>query len=152
MPRHKLRAAGATDTKFRAQAEFRYQIRRFLHFSEAAARRAGVLPQQYQLMLAIRGLPRGQEATIRNLAERLQLEHHSAVELINRAEHHGLVMRNGDYHDRRQVIVHLTRTGEARLKELAREHRTELKAAAPQLIGSLRALTRSEKIKGEERE
>lgn len=135
-----------------AQAEFRYQIRRFLHFSEAAARRAGLHPQQYQLMLAIRGLPREQEPTIRNLAERLQLEHHSAVELINRAQHRGLVMRNGDNHDRRQVIVRLTRAGEALLKELAHEHRVELKAAAPQLIGALRALTRTEKIKSRERE
>src|SRR5215831_17109845 len=99
------------DAKFIAQAEFRYEIRRFLHFSEMAARRAGLHPQQYQLLLAIRGLPREHEPTIGHLAERLQLQHNSAVELINRAERRGLVMRADDRQDRRQVRVHLTNKG-----------------------------------------
>ena len=77
-----------------------------------------------------------------NLAERLQLEHHSAVELIDRAEQSSLVMRTGDHRDRRQVIVHLTSKGESLLKKLAREHRAEIAAAAPHLLKALQALTR----------
>jgi DNA-binding MarR family transcriptional regulator len=138
--RHKL-PASALDAKFIAQAEFRYQIRRFLHFSEAAARRAGLHPQQYQLLLAIRGLPPEHQATIGHLAERLQLQHHSAVELINRAERRGFVKRTGDRADRRQVIVHLTKKGETLLTKLAQEHRNELSIAAPALVRALKGLT-----------
>jgi DNA-binding MarR family transcriptional regulator len=137
-----MKSLTALDRTFIAQAEFRYQIRRFLRFSEEEARRAGLHPQQYQLLLAIRGLPPGQEARVGNLAERLQLEHHSAVELVDRAENGGLVMRTGDHNDRRQVIVHLTSKGENLLKKLAREHRAEIKAAAPHLQKALLALTR----------
>jgi DNA-binding MarR family transcriptional regulator len=140
--RYKIKSLTALDRTFIAQAEFRYQIRRFLRFSEEAARRAGLHPQQYQLLLAIRGLPPGQEARVGNLAERLQLEQHSAVELIDRAVQSGLVMRTGDHHDRRQVIVHLTSKGESLLKKLAREHRAEIAAAAPHLLKALQALTR----------
>ncbi|HZR29647.1 MAG TPA: MarR family transcriptional regulator [Terriglobales bacterium] len=131
------------DREYTALAEFRYQMRRFLHFSEEAARRAGVHPQQHQLLLAIRGLPSGQEARIGKLAERLQLEPHSAVELINRAERRGLVMRTGNLGDRRQVIVHITHAGEAVLKKLSRQHRAELQSAAPQLLKVLKALGKS---------
>jgi len=134
------------DPEYIALAEFRYQIRRFLHFSEEAARRAGIHPKQHQLLLAIRGLPSGQEARIGKLAERLQLEPHSAVELINRAEHRGLVMRTGNHSDRRQVIVHLTSRGETLLKKLAHKHRAELQSAAPRLLKALRVLTKSEKM------
>ena len=74
---------------FQALAEFRYQIRRFLYFSEEAARRAGIEPQQHQLLLAIKGLPTALRPTIRTLAERMQLQHHSAVELIDRLERAG---------------------------------------------------------------
>jgi DNA-binding MarR family transcriptional regulator len=150
--RHKLQTRRAQDAKFIAQAEFRYQIRRFLHFSEAAARRAGLHPQQYQLLLAMRGLPRQHQATIGHLAERLQLEHHSAVELINRAEGRGLVTRAGDRRDRRQVIVHLTKKGGTLLQKLAHEHRNELRLAMPRLVKALKALTRTEGIKSRERE
>jgi DNA-binding MarR family transcriptional regulator len=140
------------DAKFIAQAEFRYQIRRFLHFSEKAARRAGLHPQQYQLLLAIRGLPRGHEATIGHLAERLQLQHHSAVELINRAERRGLVKRAAGHQDRRQVIVRLTGKGRTLLQKLAYEHRNQLSAAVPQLVRSLKALARKEAVKSRGRE
>ncbi len=71
-------------TDYYALAEIRYQIRRFLHFSEEAAREAGLVPQQHQLLLALKGLPAGRKATISELAERLQLRHHSTVELIDR--------------------------------------------------------------------
>lgn len=150
MTRYKQRTLTSADRKFIAQAEFRYQIRRFLHFSEETARRAGIHPQQYQLLLAIRGLPRGQEARIGNLAERLQLEHHSAVELINRAERRGLVMRAGDHNDRRQVIVHLTSSGETLLKKLAHRHRVEIKSVTPYMVKALQVLAKTEKTGGKQ--
>lgn len=146
MLRYKQKFLTIADRKFIAQAEFRYQIRRFLRFSEEAARRGGIHPQQYQLLLAIRGLPPGQEARVGTLAERLQLEHHSAVELIDRAEQRGLLMRTGDHQDRRQVIVHLTSAGEILLKKLAHRHRAEIKSAAPRLMKALQVLAKAEKI------
>ena len=95
--------------EYRSLAEFRYQIRRFLGFSEELARAAGMEPQQHQLLLAIKGLPEGVAATIGELAERLQLKHHSTVELVNRLEKLGYTKREASKQDRRQVMVHLTR-------------------------------------------
>src|SRR5262245_39450189 len=91
---------------YEALAEVRYQIRRFLNFSEAAARAAGIEPQQHQLLLAIKGLPAGMAPTIRACAERLQIQHHSAVELVNRTEQQGLVLRQPSAEDRRAVTLH----------------------------------------------
>jgi DNA-binding MarR family transcriptional regulator len=120
-----------------ALAEFRYQIRRFLRFSEEAARGAGIEPQQYQMLLAIKGLPQGVRARIGELAERLQIEHNSTVELINRLEGQELVHRNRSSEDRREVIVSLTGKGEKLLRELALHHREQLRSAAPQLAAAL---------------
>src|SRR5579863_6152029 len=97
--------------EYRALAEFRYQIRRFLGFSEELVRAAGMEPQQHQLLLAIKGLPDGTLATIGELAERLQLRHHSTVELVNRLEKLEYIAREVSRKDRRQVIVHLTPAG-----------------------------------------
>jgi DNA-binding MarR family transcriptional regulator len=108
-------------------AEYRYAIRRFLRFSEEAARKAGVTPQQYQLMLAIKGYPGREHANITELAERMQLDHHSTVGLIDRTEERGLVRREQDQHDRRQVNVRLTEAGESLLRQLAEVHREQLK-------------------------
>jgi DNA-binding MarR family transcriptional regulator len=108
-------------------AEYRYAIRRFLRFSEEAARKAGVTPQQYQLMLAIKGYPGREHANITELAERMQLDHHSTVGLIDRTEERGLVRREQDRHDRRQVNVRLTEAGESLLRRLAEVHREQLK-------------------------
>jgi DNA-binding MarR family transcriptional regulator len=127
---------------YRALAEFRHQLRRFLHFSEQAARRAGLEPQQHQLMLAMRGLPPGTAATVGVLAERLQIRHHSAVELIDRTAARGLVRRGPRAGDRRQVVVRLTRGGEALLSRLSLAHRTELRTTGPALLGPLGALVR----------
>lgn len=85
--------------EFQALAEFRYQLRRFLHFSEQVARAAGIEPQQHQLLLAIKGLPEGRTASVGELADRLQIQHHSAVELINRTVERGLIERNRDEND-----------------------------------------------------
>ena len=97
-----------SSAEFRALAEFRYLIRLFLNGSEQAARGAGLEPQQYSLLLALRGLPDGRAATIRELAERMQLRHHSAVELVDRLERQQLLRRERSQTDRRQVILHLT--------------------------------------------
>jgi DNA-binding MarR family transcriptional regulator len=122
----------------RALAEFRYQIRRFLRFSEAAARAVGLEPQQHQLLLAVRGLPKEIPASIGELAERLQIQHHSTVELVDRMVKHGYVQRRRDQADRRQVLLQLTAKGEKILRELAGQHADELKILGPALIISLR--------------
>ena len=92
-----------TTEEYRALAELRYRIRRFLRDGDAVAQDAGLEPQQYLLLLTIRGLPAGEEATIRTLAERLALKHHSVVELIDRLETHGYVRRTRGREDRRRV-------------------------------------------------
>jgi DNA-binding MarR family transcriptional regulator len=133
--------------EFRALAEFRYQIRHFLNGSEKAARAAGLEPQQYLFLLAVRGLPAGREATIRELAERMQLRHHSAVEMVNRMERAQLLRRERSDTDRRQVILHLTPRGEKILSRLARQRISELRTAAPALVRALTAAMRSARAK-----
>ena len=120
-----------TIAEFRALAEFRYQIRLFLNGSEEAARNAGLEPQQYLLMLALRGLPVGREPSIRELAERMQLRHHSVVELVDRLEKRQILRRERSRTDRRQVLVHLTPRGERILTRLAKQRISELRTAAP---------------------
>ena len=112
-------------TEFEALAQFRYQLRRFLRFSEETSRRKGVTPLQYQLMLQIKGFPDRQWATVVELAERLQAKHHGVVALISRCEKAGLVARNASRGDLRLVEVQLTKKGEHCLEQLARLHRAE---------------------------
>jgi len=129
--------------EFRALAEFRHQIRQFLNGSEQAARAAGLEPQQYLFMLAVRGLPAGHTATIRELAERMQLRHHSTVEMVNRLERQQLLRRERSRADRRQVILHLTPRAEKILSRLARQRIEELRTAAPTLVRALTTAIRS---------
>lgn len=129
-----------TLSDYQALAEFRYQIRRFLRSSEAAARNIGVEPQHHQIMLAIKGKPRGEEPRITYLAERLQIQHHSAVELVDRLAEKGLVTRSRSSEDRRAVFVQLTPRGEQVLAELTLHTSAELRSAAPALVSSLRKL------------
>src|SRR5712692_4627553 len=129
-----------TPDEYRALAEFRYRIRVFLNGSEQAARAAGLEPQQYLLLLAVRGLPLRREASIRELAERMQLRHHSVVELIDRLESRLLLRRERSRVDRRQVIVHLTLRGERILVRLAKQRLDELRTAAPILVHALNAI------------
>ncbi|GAB3347606.1 MarR family winged helix-turn-helix transcriptional regulator [Modestobacter lapidis] len=112
---------------FEALARFRFGIRRYLRFSEETVRRHGVTPQQYQLMLALKGFPGRDWAVVREVAERLQLRHHSVVELVNRAQGEGLVERVTDPDDARAVRVHLTPHGEQVLGRLSALHRDELR-------------------------
>jgi DNA-binding MarR family transcriptional regulator len=120
-----------------ALADFRYEIRRFLSFSEQAARDSGIEPQQHQALLAIKGLPPGRRATVGVLSERLQIQHHSAVELSVRLEAKGLIRRARSRRDRREVLLSLTRRGEKLLRELTLPHRAELRSAGPTLLRAL---------------
>lgn len=113
---------------YEALSEFRYQLRRFLHFSEQAARAERLTPLQYQLMLHVRGFPGRDWATVGELAERLQMQPHGAVALITRCEESGMVQRKNNAEDRRQVEVHLLPDGERILERLADLHRTELRS------------------------
>jgi DNA-binding MarR family transcriptional regulator len=116
-----------TKQDFEALARFRFGIRRYLRFSEETVRSHGVTPQQYQLMLALKGFPGRDWAVVRELADRLQLRHHSVVELINRAQNQGLVERTADPDDARAVRVLLTEQGEQLLSRLSALHRDELR-------------------------
>lgn len=139
----KVSTGAMTAAEFRALAEFRYRIRIYLNGSEEAARNAGLEPQQYMLMLALRGLPVGRDPSIRELAERLQLRHHSVVELVDRLEQRQLLRRERSRTDRRQVFVHLTPRGEKILTRLAKQRILELRTAAPALVRSLTEVIRS---------
>jgi DNA-binding MarR family transcriptional regulator len=123
---------------YQSLAEFRHLIRRYLRFSEAAVRNAGLEPRQYQLLLALKGLPQQVRPRIAELAERLQIQHHSAVELADRLEAGGLVRRERGREDRREVLLRLTSKGERVLRELVLYHRAELASRGPALITSLR--------------
>lgn len=123
-----------------ALAEFRYQLRRYVRFSEAAAREAGIEPQQHQLLLALKGLPEHEEPIVSTIAERLQIQHQSAVGLIDRSEERGLVRRRRGAGDRRTVLVELTPEGDRILATLSSAHRDELTSAAPDLIRALYGL------------
>jgi DNA-binding MarR family transcriptional regulator len=130
-------AAEITTDEYRALAELRYRIRHFLHEGDAVAQAAGLEPQQYLLLLTIRGLPPGEEATIRTLAERLVLKHHSTVELIDRLETHGYVRRSRGRDDRRRVLVSLLPRGERLLEQVARHRIGELRATGHELVRAI---------------
>ena len=136
------KAGDLTSGQYRDLAEFRRQIRRFLYFSESTAKEHGIEAQQHQLLLAVRGLPEGASPTIREIASRLFIRHHSAVELVNRLERAGAVVRRPGARDRREVWVRLTPAGRAILRRLALAHRTELERSGPELAQSLQSVLR----------
>ena len=123
-------------------ADFRFALRQFLHFSEQAALNAGLQPQQYQLLLQAAGAASDAAVTVTYVAERLGLKHNSAVELLDRSEHEGLVAREEDAGDRRRILVRITRKGERLLDRLAGDHARELTVLAPQLIQNLERVRR----------
>ncbi|MGH9609868.1 MAG: MarR family winged helix-turn-helix transcriptional regulator [Bryobacteraceae bacterium] len=125
---------------YRQLAELRFRIRQFLHFSEEAVRAAHIEPQQYQLMLAIKGLPEGVRPTVTALSARLCLRHHSTVELINRLVERDAVVRRHAIEDRREVLVELTVHGEELLHNLSRLHWQELQNSGPALLQALEAM------------
>lgn len=129
-----------TEKEYQALSELRYRIRRFLQEGDVKAKQAGLEPQQYLLLLTIRGLPAGQEATISALAGRLSLRHHSTVELIDRMEVHGYVRRIRGREDRRQVLVSLQPRGEKLLEKVVEQRIIELRANGRALVDAIAAL------------
>ena len=128
---------GTNAAEYRALAEFRFLIRRYLTNTEKAARLVGLAPQQYLCLLALRGLPRGQEPTIRALALRLQVRHHSAVELVDRMQERKLFRRERSKKDRRHVLIRMTPRGERLLNRLVRHRIAELGETGPALVRAL---------------
>ncbi len=125
---------------YRTLARFRALLRKFLKFSEGAARSAGLHPHQHQLLLAAKGVPEGELPTIGVLARMLQLRHHSTVELVDRLARGGLVERFRSETDRRRVIVRITPKGDRILRALSLKHRAELRTARVGLINALMSL------------
>lgn len=128
--------------QYRDLAEFRRQIRQFLHFSETTAKEHGVEAQQHQLLLAVHGLPEGVKPTIREIASRLFIQHHSAVELVTRLEKTGAIARQTGTTDKREVRIVLTPAGRALLRKLALAHRIELERSGPELLKALNSTLR----------
>ena len=126
--------------RLQALAEFRHQLRMFLSFSETAAQKVGLQSQQHQLLLQIAGAPDEVAATIGYAAERLGLRHNSAVELSNRCEEAGLIVRKQGGSDRRCVILNISPKGQEVLEALSIDHARELNELGPQLVRSLAAV------------
>ena len=122
-------------------AEFRFQLRKFLSFSEVASEACGIAAQQYQLMQVIGALKPGQSASISYLADRMILRHNSTVELVDRAERAGLVRRRDDEKDLRRSLVELTQNGRSILTKLVAQHIEELVKRAPSLLSTLHSVT-----------
>ena len=119
-------------------ADFRFELRRFLQFSENAALEAGLQPQQHQLLLQVAGAAEGTAVTIAYAAQRLGLKHNSTVELVDRSEREDLIERTADREDKRRAILRLTRKGRHVLQKLSGEHARELNEMAPRLVRALR--------------
>ncbi len=133
---------GVTLSDYRALAEFRYQLLRYLTLSDQAASAAGLEPGHYRLLLFLKGLPEGIEPTVGNLAERLGIRHHSAVELIDRLEKRGLIRRQRSTLHRSFVFIYITPKGESKLRKIVASRKQELKKARPILVKALDTLTR----------
>ena len=127
----------------RRLAEFRFQLRRFLHVSQAAAEQAGLRNQQYQLLQCVGGIPEGLEPTIAHVAARMLLKHNSAVELVDRTIKQGLLQRTGDDSDHRRILLRVTPRGERILASLAEFHTRELEQSGPQLLRALNRVLRA---------
>jgi len=135
-----------TTAEYQALAELRYRIRKFVREGDAVAHAAGLEPQQYLLLLAIRGIPEGEEATIRALADRLALKHQSTVELIDRLEANGYVRRTRGRDDRRRVLVSLLPRGEKLLEQVAQQRISELRSSGTALVNAISALLECKRI------
>ena len=129
-----------TKTEYETLADLRYSLRQFLHFSEEAAHSAGVTPQQHQALLAIKGFPGNRGITVGELAERLQVRHHSAVGLVDRLVLKNFVVREHLPADRRQVFLALTERGEKMLEKLSTAHKEQLRRIGPHIESLLKRL------------
>jgi DNA-binding MarR family transcriptional regulator len=127
----------------RKLAEFRFQLRRFLHVSQAAAERMGLPNQQYQMLQCVGGMPDGMAPTIANVARRMLLKHNSTVELVDRTIAQGLLRRLSDESDHRRILLRLMPQGERILAELAEFHTRELEQSGPELVRALDGIVRA---------
>jgi len=134
--------ANLSAAEYFALAEFRHQLERFLQRRRRAARQAGLQPKQYQLMLAVKGMPKGRQPTVGEVAERLQIQNHSVVELVDRLEKRHYIERRRDSSDRRVVHLILTPGGEAVLRKLVSASLNELTSEAPALLRALTGILR----------
>jgi len=130
-----------SNADYRSLAALRYEIRKFLSFSEQAAREAGIEPQQHQLLLAVRGLPETLRPTIRTISERLCVQHHTAVALVDKLEARGLLQRERSTLDRREVLLRLTEDGAELLRGLSTQHRQQLQTVGPALLTALQTIS-----------
>jgi DNA-binding MarR family transcriptional regulator len=133
------------DALLRTLADFRFELRRFLHFSEIAATEEGLHPQQHQLLLQVAGAPEGTVVTIAYAAERLGLRHNSVVELVNRSEGEGLLLRVADPEDQRRALQRVTRKGKLALGRLSEDHAREIRELGPRLVRTLEAICAHER-------
>ena len=136
----RAKASELPQSDYRALAAFRYEIRKFLSFSEQAARQAGIEPQQHQLLLAVQGLPEGTRPTIRAVAERLCVQHHTTVALVDKLEAAELLRRERSQRDRREVLLSLTERGASLLRGLSVIHRARLRDVGPHMVAALSAI------------
>ena len=128
---------------YRALAEFRYELRRYLALSDQAARFAGLHPGQYRFLLMLKGLPDGIEPTVGNLAGRLGLRHHSTVELVDRLEKRGFIYRERNERHRSFVFVRIAPKGESILRKIVASRKVDLKKAGPVLVEALNTLIKN---------
>jgi len=141
LPRRSARGA-FSQNEYEMLAAFRYQLARFLRRRKDAALSEGLQPQQYEMLLAISGLPAGTEPTIKEIATQLCLEHHTVVELADRLEEHGFLTRRASESDKRAVLLSLTRSGKRARDGIVRYSFRQLREEAPGLIRSLRQILR----------
>lgn len=134
------RAVKVTRAEYETLADLRYSLRKFLRFSEEAAQSAGIMPQQHQALLAIKGFTRNDGITVGELAERLQVRHHSAVGLVDRLVSGGLVVRKQNGADRRQVQLALTARGDETLEKLSATNKEQLRRIGPHIESLLKRL------------
>ena len=132
-----------SQSEYEKLAEFRYQLARFLRRRKDAARAQGLHAQQYELLLALAGMPEQKQPTIKEVAAQLQLEHHTVVELADRLQERGLITRESSSKDGRAVLLELTRAGQKALDRIVRYSFTQLREEAPALIRSLRRILQS---------
>lgn len=128
------------ESDYIALAELRHRIREFVRSSDGAAKEAGLQPQQYQLLLALRAIPPKPEATVGRLAQCLSLKHHSVVGLIDRLESRGYVRRRRNAENRREVLIQLLPLGRRTLDKVVRQRLHELRASGQALVASIAAI------------
>jgi len=134
------RKSEISSSEYQTRAEFRHQLSAFLRRRRQASEDAGLEAQQYEFLLALKGLPDGEQPNIKQIAKQLLLQHHSAVELASRLEKRGLLRRRRSLQDRREVLLSLTKTGDKMLEQVAHYSFSQLRLEAPALLRTLRRL------------